>query len=54
MISIPAVLCHTNGPELGMWCETVNPVFGRTNNPYDTRRTCGGSSGGEAALVCIL
>jgi Asp-tRNA(Asn)/Glu-tRNA(Gln) amidotransferase A subunit family amidase len=34
-----------------MWGETANTLFGRTNNPYDTRRTPGGSSGGEAALV---
>lgn len=44
------LLCHTNAPELGMWSETGS-CFGRTNNPYDTRRTCGGSSGGEGALV---
>ena len=44
------LLCHTNAPELGMWSETAS-CFGRTNNPYDTRRTCGGSSGGEGALV---
>ena len=31
--------------------ETDNPVFGRTNNPHDLNRTCGGSSGGEAAAV---
>ena len=31
--------------------ETDNPVFGRTNNPWDLARTPGGSSGGEAAAV---
>jgi len=31
--------------------ETDNLLFGRTNNPYDATRTCGGSSGGEAALI---
>ena len=31
--------------------ETHNPVFGRTNNPYDLGRTPGGSSGGEAAAI---
>ncbi|MBO9665865.1 MAG: amidase [Bdellovibrio sp.] len=41
----------TNVPELGFWFETFNPVYGRTNNPYDLDRTCGGSSGGEAALL---
>jgi fatty acid amide hydrolase 2 len=41
----------SNVPEWGMWYETYNHVYGRTNNPWDTRRTAGGSSGGEAALV---
>lgn len=26
-------------------------MIGQTNNPYDIRRTVGGSSGGEAALI---
>ena len=41
----------TNVPELGFWFETFNPVYGRTNNPYDVTRTCGGSSGGEGSLI---
>lgn len=45
------VLGKTNVPEGGMWMETSNPLYGRTHNPWDVRRTCGGSSGGEAALV---
>ena len=47
------LLCHTNVSEVGLWPESANPCFGRTCNPYDTRRTCGGSSGGEGALVCL-
>ncbi|CAL4087350.1 unnamed protein product [Meganyctiphanes norvegica] len=47
--SIP--LGNTNVSELGMWWESNNYVYGRTNNPYDPRRTPGGSSGGEAALM---
>lgn len=31
--------------------ETRNMLFGQTNNPYDTRRTVGGSSGGEGAAI---
>ncbi|XP_066943997.1 fatty-acid amide hydrolase 2-B-like [Macrobrachium rosenbergii] len=46
------LLGTTNVSELGMWWESDNKVYGRTNNPYDTRRTPGGSSGGEAALMC--
>jgi amidase len=43
----------TNVPEFGAGSQTFNPVFGATLNPYDTTRTCGGSSGGAAvALAC--
>jgi len=43
----------TNTPELGAGSQTFNPVFGATRNPYDTTKTCGGSSGGAAvALAC--
>lgn len=41
----------SNVPEGGLWLETNNLVYGRTNNPWDLSRTCGGSSGGEGALV---
>ncbi|CAG2062064.1 unnamed protein product [Timema podura] len=41
------LLGTTNIPELNMWCETRNNVFGQTLNPYNTTRTVGGSSGGE-------
>jgi fatty acid amide hydrolase 2 len=41
----------TNTSELTLWIETVNRLYGRTNNPYDTNRTAGGSSGGEGAAV---
>ena len=43
----------TNTPEFGAGAQTYNEVFGETLNPYDTSRTCGGSSGGAAvALAC--
>jgi len=43
----------TNTPEFGAGSQTYNKVFGETLNPYDTSRTCGGSSGGAAvALAC--
>jgi fatty acid amide hydrolase 2 len=47
------VLGVTNVPEGGMWIETANKVYGRTNNPWDLSRTPGGSSGGEAALLAV-
>jgi amidase len=43
----------TNTPEFGAGSQTFNEVFGETLNPYDTTKTCGGSSGGAAvALAC--
>ncbi|XP_061718144.1 fatty-acid amide hydrolase 2-like isoform X2 [Cydia pomonella] len=41
----------TNVPELLVWPETRNPVYGMTNNPHHTGRSPGGSSGAEAALT---
>lgn len=40
-----------NMPTLAMDMQTDNPIFGRTNNPWDTSRTCGGSTGGDAVAV---
>ena len=45
------VLGKTNTPEFGAGANTVNPVFGATRNPFDTRLTCGGSSGGSAVAL---
>jgi amidase len=44
-------IARTNLPDLLFAFESDNLIFGRTNNPYDTSRTAGGSSGGEAALI---
>ena len=41
----------TNTPEFGAGSQTFNPVFGSTLNPYDTTKTCGGSSGGAAVAL---
>jgi len=41
----------TNVPEICMWYETYNNVYGRTNNPYHLGRMVGGSSGGEVAVI---
>ncbi len=38
-------------PDLLFAFESDNLIHGRTNNPYDSSRSSGGSSGGEAALI---
>jgi amidase len=45
------ILGKTNLPTLASGIQTNNPVFGRTNNPWDLTRTPGGSSGGAAAAI---
>jgi amidase len=41
----------TNTPEFGAGSQTFNEVFGATRNPWDTSKTCGGSSGGAAVAL---
>lgn len=48
------VLGKTNVPQLMFFHETDNPLYGRTDNPWDLQRTCGGSTGGEAALIAAF
>src|SRR6185369_15083434 len=45
------LLGKTNASQLLMFNETDNPVYGRTNNPWNLNRAPGGSSGGEAAIL---
>jgi amidase len=44
-------LGKTNTPEFAAGSQTFNKLFGATLNPYDTAKTCGGSSGGAAVAV---
>jgi amidase len=41
----------TNVPVLLADSQSYNPVYGTTNNPWDTSRTPGGSSGGASAAL---
>ena len=45
------VLAKSNLPEFAAGGTTSNEVFGTTVNPWNTERTCGGSSGGSAAAL---
>jgi amidase len=45
------IMGKTNLSLLATDWQTNNPVFGKTTNPWDKTRTCGGSSGGSAAAV---
>ena len=49
------VIGKPNTPEFGAGSNTFNPVFGATLNPFDTSKTCGGSSGGAGvSLACRM
>ncbi|KAF9557330.1 amidase [Agrocybe pediades] len=43
----------TNIPQTMFAFECSNPLWGRTTNPYNDKFTCGGSSGGEGALLAM-
>jgi len=45
------VFGKTNLPLFGMDTQSFNDVYGQTNNPWDTSRIPGGSSGGAAAAL---
>lgn len=45
------ILGKTNTPEWGLTTVTEPRVFGNCNNPWNLKRTSGGSSGGSGAAV---
>jgi amidase len=45
------IIGKTNLSVLAMDMQADNPIFGKTNNPWDTTRTSGGSSGGCATAL---
>ncbi len=44
----------TNTPEFGAGSQTFNEVFGRTLNPYDLTKTCGGSLRNPASFCNVV
>ncbi|XP_017262781.1 fatty-acid amide hydrolase 1 [Kryptolebias marmoratus] len=47
--AIPFV--KTNLPQALLNYDCSNPIYGQTLNPHNPQKTCGGSSGGEGALI---
>jgi amidase len=45
------VVAKSNTPEFGAGANTFNPVLGTTRNPWDTRLSAAGSSGGAAVAL---
>jgi Asp-tRNA(Asn)/Glu-tRNA(Gln) amidotransferase A subunit family amidase len=45
------IFSKTNTPEFGAGGNTKNRVYGTTCNPFDTDKTCAGSSGGTAVAL---
>jgi len=45
------VYAKTNTPEFGAGANTFNEVFGATLNPWNTTKSCAGSSGGSAVAL---
>jgi amidase len=45
------IIGTTNVPKMLIDFQTFGEIYPRGNNPYDTTRTCGGSTGGGAAAV---
>ena len=45
------IIGKTNLPMLASDYQCKNPIFGRSNNPWNTERTTGGSTGGGAAAI---
>ncbi|KLP12679.1 putative general amidase [Fusarium fujikuroi] len=54
LLSLGAVLyCKTSLPQTLLFGETKNNIIGQTLNPINQNLPCGGSSGGEGALMAL-
>lgn len=54
LLSLGAVLyCKTSTPQTLFFVETRNNIIRQTLNPQNQNLSCGGSSGGEGALLAL-
>lgn len=54
LLSLGAVLyCNTSSPQTLFYVETINHIIGQTLNSNNQNLSCGGSSGGERALMAL-
>jgi amidase len=53
-LSGAVLYCKTNVPQALLAGETFNNLFGYTWNPNNRLLSCGGSSGGEGALIAAF
>lgn len=52
LLGAGAVLIGATNVPVALWdWQTYNPIYGATSNPWDLKRTPGGSSGGSAAAL---
>ena len=46
-------LVRGNCPQMGLGLNSKNLIWNQTRNPFDSSRSCNGSSGGDVALVSM-
>ncbi|HTS69873.1 MAG TPA: amidase [Terriglobia bacterium] len=52
LLGAGAILIGATNVPVALWdWQSYNPIYGTTNNPWDLKRTPGGSSGGSAAAL---
>lgn len=47
------VIARGNVPQFLFSMEATNNIYGTVSNPYDNKRSAGGSTGGDAVVVAL-